>query len=127
MLVNTRIIAPYTARGEIISAHRAVRVVIKQRIANGTQRICRQNPVRNLVMDILRVHIVDILRVVCSINEFLHAGELAGLRHNGAEVSPIADPEKLSVRHIGPVFNHGSDRPHSGVALAACFAFDHSC
>ncbi len=127
MLVNTRVIAPYTARGEIICTHRAVWVVIKQRIANGTKCICRQNPVRNLVMDILRVHIVDILRVVCPANKFLQAGELAGLRHNGAEVSPIADPEKLSVRHVGPIFNHGSHRPHSGIALAACLAFDHPC
>ena len=63
--------------GKVSGAGIAVGVEEKQRIVNPGQTAAGHRPVHNIVMDLSRVHIVDILRIIYASDRFPHTHKLA--------------------------------------------------
>ena len=64
MLVDSVIGHPHSVRGKISRAGFTVGVIEKQAVSYRAEGVAGQNPVRDLVMNFLRVHVPHVLRVV---------------------------------------------------------------
>ena len=106
MLVDSVIGHPHSVRGKISRAGFTVGVIEKQAVSHRAEGVPGQNPVRDLVMDFLRVHVPHVLRVVFPSHCTSHSYELTGLLDYFSNVSSLAYPKKFSVGDISPVSHH---------------------
>lgn len=127
MSVNARINDAHTVRRKIRHTFRTVGIEIKQTVSNGRTGISRKNPIRDLVMNLFRIHIIHVLRVVDPIDGSLQAGELVRLLHNRPDIAALADSEKFAVWNGRTVFNNRAYGIHSGIPFAARLTFYQSC
>ena len=106
MLVDSVIGHPHSVRGKISRAGFTVGVIEKQAVSHRAEGVPGQNPVRDLVMDFLRVHVPHVLRVVFPLPLYF-----AYIRTDRAarlffECLLLAYPKKFSVGDISPVSHH---------------------
>lgn len=87
MLVDSVIGHPHSVRGKISRAGFTVGVIEKQAVSYRAEGVAGQNPVRDLVMNFLRVHVPHVLRVVFPSHCTSHTYELTGLLDYFSNVS----------------------------------------
>lgn len=110
--------------GEVRWAGIAVRIVKEDGIADQGPGIPGKGPVRNGVMYIGGIHIINILRIIVSVQDAHHTVELAFLLDNVADISSIADPGEFPDGNVGAVHNDGCNRRHAVFPFSAGFALD---
>ena len=116
-MIDPRVDNADSARREIAGACRTVRIIVKKRVSHGVERIIGKCPVRYLIVNLLRIHVIDILRVVSTPHARFHAGKLSRLLHNGPDVASIAYAEKFSVWDICAVYKHWISLASSSLLL----------
>lgn len=88
-------------RRKIVAAGRAVWVVEPKRLPQVGQAVARNGPVGNVIMDLLGVHVVDVLQILLAAQHGAGAVELPRLEYH------IADGVVTSVfTHTGPYSVH---------------------
>ena len=97
----------------------AIGIKEEQAFPHGVQGIACQRLVCDLIVDILRVHIPHILRIIPAVYGIPHTDKLPLLFHNAADVAALADPEELAVRHSRTVHNDGCYCPHTVLPFPA--------
>ncbi len=98
-------------------------VEVKKGIPDPGENVPCDRPVRNGIVDILRVHIPYVLSIVSAGDHLFHAGKLTLLFNNGADIAAVAHPGEFSVGDLCTVDNHGSDCAHPVVSFSARLAF----
>ncbi len=87
--------------GEIRRTGIAVRVVEEDGIADQGAGIPSKGPVRNGVMHIGGIHIINILRIIVPVQDAHHTVELAFLLDDVADISSVADPGEFPDGNMG--------------------------
>ena len=110
-------------RGKPVPAVGAEGVVEPQRLRHIRDAVARDRPVGNVVVDLLRLHVVDVLGVVGAVFRLRGAYELIGLENDVADAA-LAHPGVFAAPGVDPVHHHAGHRLHSRVALSARLALD---
>ena len=103
MLVDMAVKCADAAGWEVIRAGRTVWIEVEQAVSNAGEHIAGHYSIGNLVVNLLRIHIVNVLRIVLPADSSHHAGKLAGLFDNVTDAAALTDPKKFAVRNIGTV------------------------
>ena len=98
---------------EICCTVTTVRIVEKQRIVNTVKYAAGQRPVNDLVLLLVRFHVIYILRIVSASYSCFHTCELIILFYDVSDISTATDSGKFSVRYICAVHDDCCYSPHS--------------
>lgn len=107
--------------GEVVAAFGAEGIVEPQRLRHVRQAVARDSPVGDFVVDRLRAHVVDILRIVRAAFGFAGAYELVGLEDDVADAA-LAHAGVLAACGVDAVHDDPGYRFHPVCALAAGLA-----
>ena len=118
-------IDPHLA-GEVGAAGGAVGVEEPQGLPQIDNPPPCHGPLGNLVLNVLRAHIIDVLLVGLSPHRLHGAGELTGLEDDLPD-APLAHAGVFPGAGTDPVHHHTGHRRHAGVPLPAGFALDEPC
>ncbi len=111
-------------RGEMGSAIWLKRVKIPKRKAQIGEAISRDRPIGDIVMPLLRAHVVDVLKIVASADGFLHAVKLPGLVNDRSDC--WLQPSVFTVCNVDPIHHDAGHGFHPGVSFAARLTLDDS-
>ena len=124
MLVHPVVKNPYSSRRKIRGTAVTVWVEEKQAISHGRASVACQCPIRNIIMYLFGLHVINILRIVYASYRGFHASKLARLLNDIAHIAALADPVEFAIGHCGAVHDNGRYRPHPIFTLSAGLAFD---
>lgn len=123
MLINPVENHTGSSRREIRRALGIKWIEVKKGVPDPGENVSRDRPVRDRIVDILWIHIPYVLSIVSAGDHLFHAGKLALLFNDGADIAAVAYAGEFSVRHLRAVDNHGSNCAHPVVSFSARFAF----
>lgn len=110
-------------RGEAAPALGAEGVIEPQGFRHFRQAVPRNGPVGNIIVNLLRPHVVYVLRIVRAALRLAGADKLVGLENNIADAA-LAHPCILPALGMDPVHHHPRHRLHAVLPLTARLAFN---
>ena len=122
-----RTILPYAAVGAAMGVAGAAvcgeGVIKPERLRHIRQTVPGDGPIRNLVVDASRVHVVDVLGVIRPVLRLAGADELPRL-HDDLPDAPLPHPGILPAAGVDPVHHHARHRLHAVFSLASRLALN---
>ncbi len=112
------------AGGKVVPAGRGVGVVEPQRFPKVGQPVAGDGPVGNVVVNLLGIHVVDVLQILLSAQHRAGAVELSRLED---DLPDGVVPPVFADARPDPVHYYRRDGPHAIVALAAGLALNQPC
>ena len=125
MIADSGLPIPHIRR-EKGPAGRAKRVIEPQRFRHIRQPVARNGPVGNVIVNLFRAHVVNILRVVDPSLGLAGTNELVRLENDVADAA-LAHPGVFAAGSVDAVHHHARHRLHAVFPLPARFTLDQTC
>ena len=126
MLINSIKGHSYSPWGKISGAFPAIGIIKKLTFRHRVHGISAHNPVGNLIMNFLWIHIPYILWIIFTPNGIPHTDKLSWLFYDTADIPALAHPREFPIGNRRPIANHRSYRSHPIVAFPSCLTLDQS-
>jgi len=109
-----------------LSAFRGKRVKKPQRFSERIESVSGYRPIRNIIMYLFGIHVVNVLWVIAIVKIVGCAVKLPGLKDDVAEVL-LSDARIFAIRHIDAVHNNACNSLHTCISFAACLTLYKPC